>query len=254
MATTTILCKQCNFENEPERVYCHNCGAKLDRTLLPIEAIRRDDPVVVQERVRKMMSPKRGSAKRVFKNLALTLLISVALAAFVQIVRPPRDIPNISQDAVMSAPAIRDDMENVTQQPSARRLAYPEDQVNAFLQYAVRSKDESFFGIPLKFERVFLHLEEGSCRITTQQSIFGFPIYAADTYAVSIDGGKVVPRNLGGAFGRLSLPGSFMNLINPLIFGSLWSVFGPEQKLLARMQSITFHKAALEIVSKPGAH
>ena len=144
MATTTILCKQCNFENEPERVYCHNCGAKLDRSLLPIEAIRRDDPVVVQDRVRKMMSPKRGQGKHIARNLALTLLASLALAAFVQIVRPPREIPNISQDAVMSAPGIRDDMENVLQQPSARRLSYPVDQVNAFLQYSIRSKDESF--------------------------------------------------------------------------------------------------------------
>ena len=197
MATTTILCKQCNFENEPERVYCHNCGAKLDRSLLPIEAIKREDPVVTQDRVRKMMSPKRGQGKQIAKNLALTLIVSLVLAAFVQIVRPPRDIPNISQDAVMNAPGIRDDMENVLQQPSARRLSYPVDQVNAFLQYSIRSKDESFFGIPLKFERVYVHLEDGSCRVTTQQSIFGYPFYATDGYAVSLDGGKLQPRNLG---------------------------------------------------------
>ena len=60
MATTTLVCKQCNFENEPERVYCHNCGAKLDRSLLPPEATKREDPVIVQERVRKLVRPRAG--------------------------------------------------------------------------------------------------------------------------------------------------------------------------------------------------
>ena len=254
MATTTILCKQCNFDNEPERVYCHNCGAKLDRSLLPPDATKRDDPVVVQDRVRKMMSPKRGQGKRVARNILLTFVVSLALAAFVQLVRPPRDMPTISQEAVMSAPSIRDDLENIVEQPSPRRLAYPEEQVNAFLQYSIRARSESFFGIPLKFERVFVHLEEGSCRVTTQQSILGYPLYATDTYALSVDGGKLTPRNLGGAFGRLALPASLMNLIDPLVFGSLWKVFEREQKLLARMQSVTFHKGAVEIISKPGTH
>ncbi len=254
MATTTILCKQCNFENEPERVYCHNCGAKLDRSLLPTDAAKRDDPTAVQERVRKIMSPKRGQGKRNARNFALSLGVSLLLAAFVQIIRPPRLIPTVSQDAVMGAPAIRDDMDNVAQQASARRLVYPEEQVNAFLQYSIRSKDESFFGIPLKFERVFVHLGEGTCRVTTQQSLLGYPLYASDAYAVTIEGGKLVPRNLGGSFGRLQLPASFMNLINPLVFGSLWKVLEPDQKVLARMQSLTFHKGSVEIISRPAGH
>lgn len=252
MATTTLLCKQCNFENEPERVYCHNCGAKLDRSLLPIDAVKRDDPNQVQDRVRKVFSPRRGNVQRSLKSFGLALLSSVLLAAFIQTVRPPRAMPSLSQDTVMGAPAIRDDMENIVAQSGARRLAYTEEQVNGFLQYSIRSKTESFIGIPLKFERVFVHLEEGTCRITKQQSVFGFPVYATETYGVALQGGKLSARNLGGALGRLSLPGFMMSLLNRPLFGSFWDVFSVEQRLLGRMQSLAVHKGGVEIISKPG--
>ena len=179
---------------------------------------------------------------------------SLLLAGFVQVVRPPRQIPNISQDAVMSAPAIRDDMDNVTQQPSARRLVYSEEQVNAFLQYSIRSKEDSVIGIPFKFERVFVHLGEGTCRVTKQQSLFGYPFYTSDAYTVSVEAGKLAPRNLGGSFGRLALPAAFMNLVNPLVFGSLWKVLESDRKTLGKMQSLAFHKGSVEMISRPAGH
>ena len=33
----TLTCAECGFVNEAERVYCHNCGKKLDRSLIPKE-------------------------------------------------------------------------------------------------------------------------------------------------------------------------------------------------------------------------
>ena len=29
---TKLVCPDCRHENEPERIYCHNCGARLDRS------------------------------------------------------------------------------------------------------------------------------------------------------------------------------------------------------------------------------
>ena len=59
MATTpsgpTLTCSQCGFANETERVYCHNCGAKLDRSLLPKATETSKDSVAkVRKRVQKM--------------------------------------------------------------------------------------------------------------------------------------------------------------------------------------------------------
>ena len=38
-----LTCGQCGYANEPERVYCHNCGSKLDRSVLPKEEAKRKE-------------------------------------------------------------------------------------------------------------------------------------------------------------------------------------------------------------------
>ena len=37
-STPKLTCGQCGYENEPERVYCHNCGTKLDRSVSSVLA------------------------------------------------------------------------------------------------------------------------------------------------------------------------------------------------------------------------
>jgi hypothetical protein len=31
---TKLACTECQHQNEVQRIYCHNCGAKLDRSAL----------------------------------------------------------------------------------------------------------------------------------------------------------------------------------------------------------------------------
>ncbi len=252
MATTTLVCKQCNFENEPERVYCHNCGAKLDRSLLPPEATKRADPVVVQERVRKMVSPRRGSGLRWLRNLFLSLLIAAVLGLVGVMIQPPDDIPEISKEAAMDAPTITDDMEGMVTQPAASRLAYSEDKVNAFLQSTIHGKPNSSSGVtPLKFERAYVRFDEGFVRITYVQSIFGFPLYATTVDSVAIQNGQLVAQPVAGSFGRVKIPAKLMPYLGGM-FAPLWRVLDRDKNLIAKLESITFHKKSVEMVSKPG--
>ncbi len=57
-----LKCPQCEYANEPERVYCHNCGAKLDRSLLPQvkEAKEKQDQERARRRVKKLTNPELG--------------------------------------------------------------------------------------------------------------------------------------------------------------------------------------------------
>ena len=252
MATATLLCKQCNFENEPERVYCHNCGAKLDRSLLPPEATRREDPVVVQERVRKMVSPRRGMGLRGVKHLIYSLVIASVLAALLLIIKPPRNIPQLSKEAVMTAPAIMDDLATLEEAPTpvSRAFRYPEDQVNAFLQNAVRGKDSTSYGVTMKFERVYIHFHEGYCSITTEQSIMGLLIYATTNRTVKIENGALVSQVLGGSFGSLKIPAVAMVHLEG-IFGPLEKLFEHDRPQLTRLQSITCREKAVDLATKP---
>ncbi len=249
MATTMLVCKQCNFENEPERVYCHNCGAKLDRSLLPPEATKREDPVVVQERVRKMVSPRRGLGLRWIKHLIASVALAALLALLVVMILPPEGVPTLNKDAVLDAPTITDDMEAQEQVPGPHRLTYTEDQVNAFLQSAIRGKeDAASFG--LKFERLLVHFGEGNCAITAEHSLFGLPLYATTVHTVQIQNGALVTTTLGGSFGRLVVPAKAMQKLE-VVFAPVWKVLERDHKLVSQMQSIAFHKGSVEMITRP---
>ena len=250
-STTTLLCKQCNFENEPERVYCHNCGAKLDRSLLPPEATKREDPVVVQERLRRMTNPRRGMGMRAVKNFVLAVFYAAIIAFVIQAVRAPDGVPNLTPDQVYGAPMINDDMQTAADAPSSRKLLYTAEQVNEFLQYAVRGKEQSYVGISVKFERMFVHLNEGNVRIYVAESILGYSFYGNSAYTVQVQGGKIMSKNIGGGIGRVALP-AFAGKALDLLFAPLWTTVDRYSKLVAKMGGIAFHKDAVEI-APPGA-
>lgn len=251
MATTTLVCKQCNFENEPERVYCHNCGAKLDRSLLPPEATKREDPVYVQDRVRRMIRPRNATLRYHVKNLLSSLSLAVLIALLVLIAKPPGGQPNLNPDAVLEAPPIVDDMEGELQQPAPHRLVYTEDQVNAFLQSSLRAgKAQQAGTVATKFERAYVHLEEGVCHATMVNSIFGLPISATTVRSLSVRNGAIVSQPLGGKLGSLSIPAKAVPVFETL-FRPLKGVLDRPLKLLAQMQSVTVRKGSVEMITPP---
>ena len=252
MAEATLVCKQCNFENEPERVYCHNCGAKLDRALLPPEATKREDPQVVQARVRAVVRPSRFAARSTLGKLLLSLVVAAVLAAVVLIFRTPAHVPPpLSEDAVMVAPLISDQIEDLVQAPSSRRLAYTEEQANAFLQASLRGKESSSFGVSTKYERTLVHFEEGCCQAILQESIFGYSFYFSSTDSVEIRNGQLVTHPFAGSIGRLQFPAKMMPVVEKAL-SPLWAALDPLKKLVARLGSVTFHPGTVELAAKPG--
>ena len=250
MATTTLVCKQCNFENEAERVYCHNCGAKLDRSLLPPEATKRADPVIVQERVRKLINPRRGSGLRWLRHLVVSLVLASILAAIVVIIKPPDDIPEVSKDAALSAPIVTDDLDALVAATSPAGKAYKEDDINAFLQSTIRGKPNGSAGFTaLKFERAYVRFDEGQVRITYVQSVFGVPLYATTVDTVSIQNGQLVAQPLAGSLGRLPISARLMPYFSG-VFAPLWKGLDRDKNLITRLGAITFHNQRVDMVNK----
>src|SRR5258706_7953722 len=91
---STLTCKECGYANEPERVYCHNCGAKLDRSVLPKEdQLRRESPEKARRRIMRMTNPGAGPVKQTLAALAKTLLYAILAAGLVLALRAPPDVP-----------------------------------------------------------------------------------------------------------------------------------------------------------------
>jgi hypothetical protein len=245
-----LRCHNCGYENEHQRVYCHSCGTKLDRSALPSELTARKSTSKVEQHIRKMTNPRRGKVLGEFKALGKSLLAAVILAFLIVIFLPPADAPPFAGAIELTnAPTIYDDLTNASSQPPARRMAYSEAGANAYLQSAYRSRDLDFYYIPFRYERAYTRFNDGYVDITGQVSLFGLSLYAGGTYTINLKSGKLDRVCLGGHLGRLQIPGSVMQFVDGAL-GPLWKVLDRDRRIIQQMQSITFRKGAVEIQTR----
>jgi hypothetical protein len=246
MATTT--CKQCGYVNEGERVYCHNCGTKLDRTLLPPEE-PKETPEQTRKRIRKLTRPPKRTFGQLMRSAILVLVWALVVAAVILALRSPRDVPPMPE-GLMNAPAIAIALEEALAAPEPRRLVLPQDGINAYLYNTVRSKRDDSAKYS-KFERVFVSLHDGAVHMTSQQSVLGYPLYASASYKLSISNG-LAAENIGGNFGRLPVHPSLMKYAD-VIFRHVFEVLSHEKRLLGQMQQIAVGDRQITVATKSPA-
>ena len=87
-----LICPECQHENEAERIYCHDCGARLDRSAVGSRISQKEGIDETRRRVRKLFDPTALKIRLRFFRIAKLILGAVALAALIQMILPP-DVP-----------------------------------------------------------------------------------------------------------------------------------------------------------------
>lgn len=249
MATTpapTLTCAQCGYVNEAERVYCHNCGTKLDRTVLPTAAEQKQETLgQKRRRVKKMTTPGKGFGGYI-STLFSVLFWAAVVAALFLISAPPDDVP---AKAALAERMLSSELLEAIESPQPRQLVFSENDVNASFK-SLKGKAAS--GLPgLQFERAFVHFEPAVVRITAQQSLFGYPLYWSSDYQLSIVEGQLRPRKTAARFGRLAIYPALLPYIGA-VWKPMWTALKREQEQMNRMQSVTVQKGRIILVTKPG--
>jgi hypothetical protein len=242
-----ITCKQCGHVNEAERVYCHSCGAKLERVLMPEEA----KPEVTREkeraRIKKLTNPPREVVKRAVSTFCLVLLWSVVAAALVQIARPPDRVPPMPKEKALDVEPLSQDLEAALESPTPQQIAIQEEVINGYLMNRIKPGEPGLAGT-VTFDRVFLNLDEGVCRMVSQRSFEGYPLYGSVLYHLSINGNAVRATCVGGYFGRLPVHPMLMASLE-VIYHDLWDKLKSEHRLMDQMASIAVHKKSIVVVT-----
>ena len=242
-----LVCPECRRENEPERIYCHDCGARLDRTALAKIAPKGENAKETQRRLRTMLDPQRVKMRLMFFKVSKLILGACATAAVVQMVLPP-DVPARVKSGEFP-PQINLDLENAAMNHGAAPLRYTEAQVNAYLGGALKSKQAALSKV-LQFERALVNFDENVCRITAERSLFGFSVYTATSCNVVLENGTLKTSNNGGSIGRMPIHPAVMKYADPL-FGDLWAALEREKKSVSKMAAIEFHPQAVVLTPKP---
>ena len=231
-----IICSECQHENEAERIYCHDCGARLDRSAAPRKREKPDD---ARKRVQKMFDPQRARIRAAFFKGSKVILGAAVIAFVIELVLPP-DMPAPPQTQVLAL-QVRMDVENALTKHQTPQVELSEDQVNAYLVSALRTKKTALDKPFLDFKRAVVTLQEGSFVITVERSVAGYySVYTSTAYSVSNVNGKLVASHRGGAIGRLRIDPHLMRF-SDIIFSDVWAVLDRDVKLLSHFANIEFH-------------
>jgi hypothetical protein len=245
---TKLICPDCQHQNEPERIYCHNCGARLDRTsLIREKADAGESEAQTQKHLKKMFDPHRGRSKAVVLKFGKMLLWALATAVVVLMILPPIDLPPKTTNGDL-APLINMELINATSSPQPVTLVYSEDQVNHYLASIVASKSshagEGYF--PLR--RILANFREDACGIEVQRQIFALSVYAGASYRVRLVDGKILTQTLGGHIGRMPIHPSIMKMVD-LLLAKTWSTLDRERKSVARLSRIELHPQSVRLIA-----
>jgi hypothetical protein len=243
--SSTLKCSECGHENEPERVYCHNCGAKLDRTLLPKPEEKKnfETPDETRRRVSKMMNPRPNWAARDLKALIKMLILSALVAALVLYWLPPENAPQAGKDKEMGDYMMRDTWSNQMTAAAATSVEYKEEDINRFLKTL---KGEEGF---VKFKGASVECTPGVLTVLVEREIWGLSMWSSVDYHPTSKDGKFVAEVVGVHYGRLGVDPS-------LTFAQGWGVDAVTTALAKdfkpdRVQSVTVEEGKLTIVTKP---
>jgi len=244
MTTTTtmtkLVCAECRHENEAERIYCHNCGERLDRSAVVAQK-KQHDPQEAHRRLQKMLGPPNKARQNFFAVSRLALAAAV-VAALVEIALPP-ELPAPTKTAPTQVDL---DLESAASYQKAGPLEYSQDQINAYLAYRLTSKKKALNKPLLDFVRATASFREGACTIAMERSLFGYSLFSQTSYRVDTGAGKISATIVGGWIGRLPVHPAIMRF-GDIIFADLWSALDRERKLVGKMAAVNFHDASVTI-------
>ena len=244
-----LICPECQRENEAERIYCHNCGVRLDRSAVAPRKSAQEGLKETQRRVRRIFDPTRVKVRFWFFRTAKVVLGACATAAFIQMVLPP-DVPPPVKPLLLPS-QINFDLENAVNYHRPQQLQYTEDQVNAYLGYALKIKQSALDKPMLDFKRVVVGFGEGDVKVTAERAFFGFSLYSGSSYKLKVQDGKLVASNNGGSIGRIPVHPVAMRLME-VIFADIWAALDRERKLVAKMNAIEVHPKSILLTAPPG--
>ena len=244
--TATLVCASCSHANEPERVYCHNCGEKLDRSILP-QSEDVTKPGADIRRVKKMMNPSTFSVAVEMRTLAKVLTFSAILSAVVLYWLPPDVVPLIEKD-VIEQRNLGDDWGRMMAAKQALVVPFSETDVNHFLQKTLKASDSMVPGV--KFERAFVGFIPGAYTLTVQRDAWGLAMYSSVTYRPVVKDGGVSAEVIAAHYGRLGIPPALSAIVDFAV-GGVVKTFEKEMKQVGRLADVKVVQSNITLTTKP---
>jgi hypothetical protein len=243
-----LVCTECRHENLVERIYCHNCGAKLDRSAVR----RKKEPIEdTHKRVKRMFDPTRARMRAWAVSFGKTLFAAGVVAILVVMFLAPEVPPPNKKQMMISS--LRFDLEAMATkgQPPAKQVS--EEEANSFLTSALRPKQTALDKPLLPFKRAVVAFHENSCVITTQRSLSDYwPVYASCSFTPELKSGKLLGKINGGWIGRLPIHPKLAPYMG-VMFGDVAVALDRDLKLIRKLGAIELHEKTVTLTAATAA-
>lgn len=201
----SLLCSSCGYDNEPTRVYCHNCGEKLDRKDGP-SALPGGFAPPQQGEVRRP-SRRAGIAWSQLFSALIKLLLLLGLASVVTLaLLPPHELPAPVQPDEKLSLRISDMIKSASKSGGVVAFDISAEDLNRWFVSNVHFKPPAGFA-SLRPERVYAVPGNGTLRIGLEAALpFPWHLFFEGDYAPVREGASYVLQPRRFSVGRLPLP------------------------------------------------
>ena len=231
----SLRCATCSYDNDPTRVYCHNCGKLLERG---DQAAPPPTGYTHPTDVMKMKKRREPLAWRRYVGALVKLLFLGGLVAAVVLASlPPRDLP----PPVAADKPLAERLSSLVAVSSAadgtRAFSIPAGDIGAWLASSVELKEQDS-ALKMKPERVYALPGNGEMRVGLETSFpMGLHLYFEGCYVPTPEAGGYGLRARRLSVGRLPLP-SLAGLLVERQFESLADALSVPLGRLARASHI----------------
>lgn len=257
---SALRCNQCGHDNDPTRVFCQNCGMRLERPEGGEAEMASSTPVMGRstQKPKKKFSlgiPEGGvawAAMRILRTVLSTAILAALLALFIQLGRKPDNIPEPQKPSQEQATQLFQSIKAFGETVYPRALDVYETQANNYLASRIVSADDGGSSVRAKFERAFVVIGEGEMKFFVEQKFLGWPVYMHLNYVTGSVVDESIARNsttikvTGGGIGRISVP----SWLVPMLEKNLQSVIDSTSdatNLLSRTSSVEFHPGVAKL-------
>ena len=252
MPEPTIPCTKCNYVNEVQRIYCHNCGEKLDRSKV-IEQQEQAARQTAAQQPKKAQSLKpriktQETSNRWLKPLLRTICYAALTAALILAALPPVATPPASPTLPSRPEAARSVVESVLMASAGSSATISPQAVNDYLR--VYGKVAKLSEGWVETKRAFAILDNDTIQINLENSVKGAPFYVGAAFRVVTENHRIAVTPLHINIGRLKLPPIAMPLISRFITPLLQGL-ETEHQLVNKLGGLVITKEGITVSSPP---
>ncbi len=222
---SVLKCGQCGHENDLTRVFCQNCGARLERaegtsaTIAAPTQVPTERPAVTRKR-KAEQAKRAGRVVGLIVSIVITIIIAAGFAELIQMAREPEGIPPAKDGNAAQATALYQSLKTFSDSTFPRAIDVKQDQINNYLACRLVSGASEADGASqakAKFVRAFVVIGTGTLRYCVEEQFLGQSLFIYADYQPEMVDKVVTLKEVGGGIGHVKFNEYLLPLLDRLI-------------------------------------